>query len=52
MKADRITVCIRNSSFSAESKVSAFNKSEHQIENEVLFNPLLHIHVNHFATKH
>lgn len=38
------TACIRNSGFSAKSKVSAFNKSQCQTESEVLFNPLLLIH--------
>jgi hypothetical protein len=39
-----LTACIRNSGFSAKSKVSAFNKSQCQTESEVLFNPLLLIH--------
>jgi len=37
---------IRNSGFSAKSKVSAFNKSQCQTESEVLLNPLLLIHAN------
>ena len=36
-----ITACIRNSGFSAKSKVCAFNKSRCKTESEVLFNPLL-----------
>jgi len=43
-KYERTTACIRNSGFSAKSKVSAFNKSLYQTESEVLFNPLLLIH--------
>jgi len=38
------TACMKNSGFSAKSKVSAFNKSQCQTESEVLFNPLLLIH--------
>ena len=45
-KYERPTACIRNSGFSAKSKVSAFNKSQYQTESEVLFNPLLLIHAN------
>ena len=45
-KYERTTACIRNSGFSAKSKVSAFNKSQYQTESEVLFNPLLLIHAN------
>lgn len=43
------TACIRNSGFSAKSKVSAFNKSQCQTESEVLFNPLLLIHAKRYA---
>jgi hypothetical protein len=42
--AEPLTACIRNSGFSAKSKVSAFNKSQCQTESKVLFNPLLLIH--------
>lgn len=38
------TAFIRNSGFTAKTKVCAFNKSQCQPENEVLFNPLLLIH--------
>lgn len=41
---ERTTACIRNSGFSAKTKVSAFNKSQCQTESEVLFNSLLLIH--------
>jgi hypothetical protein len=41
-----VTACIRNSGLSAALMVSAFNKSQYQTENEVLFNPLLLIHAN------
>jgi hypothetical protein len=41
---ERTTACIRNSGFSAKSKVCAFNKNQCQTESEVLFNPLLLIH--------
>jgi hypothetical protein len=41
---ERTTACIRNSGFSAKSKVIAFNKIKCQTESEVLFNPLLLIH--------
>src|SRR5690625_1888396 len=44
-----VTACIRNSGFSAKSKVSAFNKSQYQTESEVLFNPLLLIHAKRCA---
>ena len=40
------TACIRNSGFSANSKISTFNKSQCQTESEVLFNPLLLIHAD------
>ena len=43
---ERTTACIRNSGFSTKSKVSAFNKSQCQPEGEVLFYPLLLIHLN------
>lgn len=46
---ERPTACIRNSGFSAKSKVSAFNKSQCQTESEVLFNPLLLIHPNRYT---
>lgn len=39
-----LTACMKNSGFSAKSKVSAFNKSHRQTESEVLLNPLLLIH--------
>ena len=48
---ERTTACIRNSGFSAKSKVSAFNKSQCQTESEVLFNPLLLIHAKRQAVK-
>lgn len=38
------TAGIRNSGFSAKSKLSAFNKSKYQTESEVLLNQLLLIH--------
>jgi len=41
-----LTAYIRNSGFSAKSKVSAFNNSQCQTESEVLFKPLLLIHAN------
>ncbi len=41
IKNERTTACIRNSGFSAKSKVCTFNKSKSQPESEVLFNPLL-----------
>jgi len=44
------TACIRNSGFSAKSKVSAFNKSQCQTESEVLFNPLLLIHAKRYVS--
>lgn len=47
-KYERTTACIRNSGFSAKSKVSAFNKSQYQTESEVLFNPLLLIHAKRY----
>lgn len=37
-------MCIRNSGFSAKSKVCAFNKNQCQPESEGLSNPLLLIH--------
>jgi len=40
---------MKNSGFSAKSKVSAFNKSQCQTESEVLFNPLLLIHANRYG---
>jgi hypothetical protein len=43
------TACIRNSGFSGKSKVCTFNKSQCQIESEVLFNPLLLIHAKRCA---
>lgn len=49
-KGEGITACIRNSGFSAQSKVIAFNESQCQPESEVLFNPLLLIHANRWAT--
>jgi hypothetical protein len=36
---ERTTACIRNSGFSAKSKVSAFNESQCQTESEVLPSP-------------
>jgi hypothetical protein len=45
---ERPTTCIRNSGFSAKSKVSAFNKSKCQTESEVLLNPLLLIHAKRY----
>ena len=45
MKHERTTACTRNSGFSAKSKVTAFNKGQSQIENKILFNPLLLIQV-------
>lgn len=39
---------MKNSGFSANSKVSAFNKSQCQTESEVLFNPLLLIHAKRY----
>jgi hypothetical protein len=38
------TAFIRNSGFTAKTKVIVFNKSQCQSESEVLFNPLLLIH--------
>lgn len=43
------TACMKNSGFSAESKVCAFNKSKCQTESEVLFNPLLLIHAKRYS---
>jgi hypothetical protein len=48
---ERTTACIRNSGFSAKSKVSDFNKNQCQTESEVLFNPLLLIHAKRQAVK-
>jgi len=45
---DTTTACIRNSGFSDKSKVSAFNKSQCQIDSEVPFNPLLLIHAKRY----
>jgi hypothetical protein len=39
---------MKNSGFSAKSKVSAFNKSQYQTESEVPFNPLLLIHAKRY----
>ena len=39
---------IRHRRFSAKSKVSAFNKSQCQIEIEVLFYPLFLIHAKRY----
>lgn len=41
---------MRNSGFSAKSKVSTFNKSQCQTESEVLFIPLLLIHAKRYAS--
>ena len=49
-KGEVLTACIKNSGFSAKSKVSAFNKSRCQTESEVLLNPLLFIHTKRWAT--
>jgi hypothetical protein len=40
---------MKNSGFSAKSKVSAFNKSQCQTESEVLLNPLLLIHATRYG---
>lgn len=48
MKRQPITACIRNSGFSAKSKVSTFNKSHCQTVSEVLINPLLLIHTKRY----
>jgi hypothetical protein len=40
---------MKNSGFSGKSKVSAFNKSQCQIESKVLFIPLLLIHAKRYA---
>jgi len=45
-------MCIRNSGFSAKSKVNAINKSQCQTESEVLFNPLLLIHANRYMREY
>ena len=46
---ERTTACIRNSGFSAKSKVCTFYKSQYQTESEVLRNPLLLIHAKRCA---
>jgi hypothetical protein len=43
-KYERTTACIRNSGFSAKSKVCTFNKLLRQTESEVLLNPLLRLY--------
>jgi len=45
-----VTACIKNSGFSAKSKISTFKKSQCQTESEVLLNPLLLIHANRYGT--
>lgn len=40
---------MKNSGFSAKSKVSAFNEVLYQIESEMLFNPLLLIHAKRYV---
>ena len=45
---ERTTACIRNSGFSAKTKVSPFYKSLCQTESEVLFNPILLIHAKRY----
>ena len=47
-KGEGITACIRNSGFSAKSKVGALKKSQYQPESEGRFNPLLLIHANRY----
>lgn len=49
IKSQPVTACIRNSGFSAKSKVSAFDKSQCKTESEMLFNPLLLIHAKRYA---
>jgi hypothetical protein len=41
---------MKNSGFSAKSKISAFNKGQCQTESEVLFKPLLLIHAKRYGT--
>ncbi|KPQ14264.1 MAG: hypothetical protein HLUCCX10_11045 [Algoriphagus marincola HL-49] len=48
MNTERTTACMRNSGFSAKSKVCAFNESLYLTESEVLFNSLLLIHAKRF----
>jgi len=48
---ERTTACIRNSGFSAKSKVCTFYKSQYQTESEVLRNPLLLIHAKRQVVK-
>lgn len=43
-----LTACIRNSGFTGNSKVGAFNKSQCKTESEVLFNPLILIHAKRY----
>jgi hypothetical protein len=44
------TACMKNSGFSAKSQFCTFNKSQCQIENEVLFNPPLRKAENRYAS--
>ena len=45
---ERTTACIKNSGFSAKSKVRAFNKSMYLTESAVRLNPLLFIHAKRY----